>query len=269
MTKKAAFYIKEVLCLGMPSLVPAWRCHGMTGVYMVVATWFIRFVPRAVRLPEVGVLSNRYEFSNYIGNFCMGELRNKIVEKCVSMMVSPLIVDVGVNIGITSRWWLSKFPQSKVIGVDMMSEAIEFTAGSIGSGSRERWQGVVAAAGEAISTITLKFDDPLDGTLSSKRDTGAMTRVVQVRKIDDIIREYNTASQEIGLLKIDVEGAAVAVLNGANQALAQALAVVFEGHNDEEVVNSARILFDAGFDLVSSHGRNYWWIRRGRLASIA
>ena len=36
-------------------------------------------------------------------------------------------MDVGVNVGVSSRWWLSLADHVQVIGIDMFQEALDFS----------------------------------------------------------------------------------------------------------------------------------------------
>ena len=253
-------YIRDLLGGFSPSLVPAWRAHGATGIYMCCCGWVLRTVPSPVSIDRFGKLDNRDELLNYIGNFCCGELRNDTVEAYLRSHPEPTIVDVGVNIGVTCRWWLSLSPNARVIGIDMMEEAIDFTRRKLTAlGLGERFIGIVAAAGEKNDSVTIQFDSPLLGTVSLSPSSGHNVRTVPVKPVDAMISPF--PKHGIALLKLDVEGHGYPVLKGAAETLTRTQAVVFEGHTEEETSQCAALLQKHGFQLLGAHGRNYWWMK--------
>jgi len=260
-------YVRDVLTLLCPSLLPAWRVLRWRGAYMCVCAWGFRTVLFPVELEEFGALTNRGEFLNFIGNVCVGELRNATAETLIASADAPLVVDVGVNIGVTVRWWLSLSPRARVIGLDMMQEAVDYTTSKVASiHAADRWVGIVGVVGAAAQERVLRFDDPLDGTTSLTRSDGARTRTVAVKTLDDWLAAQPIA--DMVLLKVDVEGAAADVLAGAERILARTTMVVFEGHDELEIRESSSLLFARGFRLTAVHGRNFWWIREAHGAPI-
>ena len=69
------------------------------------------------------------------------------------------------------------------------------------------------------------------------------------------------APKRIGLLKLDIEGAAGRALSGATETLTKCDYVVVETHSDEETRTSSVALTRAGFQLFRCHGRTMWWQR--------
>ncbi|MEY4940863.1 MAG: hypothetical protein RIQ93_2598, partial [Verrucomicrobiota bacterium] len=90
-------------------------------------------VPFSVCVPifdEVGTIA---EILNIHDNFAVGELRDALVEAELSTASTPIVVDCGVNVGVTVRWWLHLNAACRVFGFDMMEEAHEITRQRLGS----------------------------------------------------------------------------------------------------------------------------------------
>ncbi len=252
-------WIVDLLQLLAPALVPAWRRLRWRGVYLCVAAWGLRSLPVAIVVPDVGRITTREEAVNYIGNILCGDLRETDVEQRLAAAEAPLVIDVGVNVGVTARWWLSRSPHVRVVGIDMMQEAVAFTEAAVRrAGWQDRFTGITGAAGAAPARTCVRYGDPLSGTNALAPATGPLEREVIVRTLDEWL---DVATGRVTLLKIDVEGAAAAVLRGAAATLDRCDAVVFEGHDAAEVRDAVRHVMAHGFALASVNGRNYWFRR--------
>ncbi len=175
----------------------------------------------------------------------------------------PCVVDVGVNVGVTCRWWLSLNPMLRVIGVDMFQEALDFTTRKVDkNGDGARWQAICAAVGAREQTIAVHYDDPLEGTSSIKSAAGKWSRSMPMRTLDALLER--AAPREIDLLKIDIEGAAGEALEGAASTLERCIYVVVETHSDPETRHASSALHKSGLELFRSHGRTMWWSRESR-----
>jgi FkbM family methyltransferase len=240
----------------------SYHVFGWRGAYLAANAFLFRRQPACVVLPGFGKIGSWAEATNLIDNFSLGELRSEEVENHLRTSKDAWVVDVGVNVGVTSRWWLSLADHVQVIGVDMFQEALDFTTTSMPDvGTAERWHPVCAAVGDSDRTVQLRYTNPLEGTSRVDSVSGDKLRTIRVQRLDEILAPI--APTRIGLLKIDIEGSAGAALMGAPKTLARSDYVSVETHSDGETRTSSRALIAAGFHVFHCHGRTMWWARQG------
>ncbi|MEZ5384997.1 MAG: FkbM family methyltransferase [Prosthecobacter sp.] len=233
---------------------------GAPGLYLATCVFVLRRLPWPLQPHPLIRLTNWNEATNYLDNFILGELRLDEPEQLLAQSEGE-VIEVGVNVGITTRWWLTLNPALSVIGVDMMREALDFTTRRVSElGHQARWQGVEGAVGDAEGRMTIHFDDPLEGTNSVDHVGGSQQREVEVNTLDAYLSRA-TMNHPI-LMKVDIEGHAAAALRGASSVLQRLRWVVVETHDPEELAQSAALLTDAGFLLRHFHGRTMWWKKR-------
>jgi FkbM family methyltransferase len=230
------------------------------GVYLAACAYLIRYQPFPMSLPGFGELNSWGEAINVVDNFSLRELRSETVENHLRNLPKAWVVDVGVNVGVTCRWWLSLANELEVVGIDMFQEALDFTSEKIARmGQRDRWHPLCGAVGESDGIVEVRYGDPLEGTSRIDSRLGEKSRKMRVQPLDDIIAAI--APKRIGLLKLDIEGSAGHALRGASETLKKCDYVVVETHSDEETRTSSVALTRAGFQLFRCQGRTMWWHR--------
>ena len=235
---------------------------GWRGVYLATCVFVFRHQPFSVSLTKFGKIDSWHEAINFIDNFTLGELRSEEVENHVRASSESNVVDVGVNVGVTCRWWLSLADHVRVVGIDMFQEALDFATGRIALiGAQDRWHPLCGAVGDSERVSELRFSDPLEGTSRLDSSTGDKSRKIRIQSLDAMLASVNP--KRIGLLKLDIEGSAGAALTGARETLAKTDYVVVETHSDEETRTSSQRLIDARFCLFHCRGRTMWWRRVG------
>jgi FkbM family methyltransferase len=206
----------------------------------------------------MGHFSTRIEFCSFLDNFCGEELKCPEVEHALTTESSPLVVDIGINIGFTVRHWYCLNPSARVIGLDMMEECIAYTTEQLKRiRPKASWHPICGAVTDGAGEMELAFDDPLSGTNSITAAGGHLKRKVPANTLDHWIQDCG--NQEITLLKIDVEDHGVSVLKGATQVLSRARYLALEIHSDSELEGCAQLLFHAGWIPFSKARRNTWW----------
>ena len=253
-------YIRRVVEEFPHAAAESYRVFGWRGLYLALCAYVLRHQPFPVSLPRFGKVHSWGEAINLVDNFALGELRSDPVEAHLCGLAEGWVVDVGVNIGVTCRWWLTLSAKLEVIGIDMFEEALDFTTERVGLlGQRSRWHPVCAAVGASDGLVEVRFSDPLEGTSSLQSSNGENSRKMRVSSLDAIVARIGP--KNIGLLKLDIEGSAGRALAGASETLTKCKYVAIETHSDEETRTSSVVLSHAGFQLFRCHGRTMWWER--------
>ena len=253
-------YLRRVVEEFPHAAAESYRAFGWRGLYLAACAYVLRHQPFPVSLPRFGKVDSWGEAINLVDNFALGELRSEPVENHLRSLPAAWVVDVGVNIGVTCRWWLSLASNLEVIGIDMFQEALDFTTERVAQvGQRDRWHPLCGAVGAGDGLVEVQFDDPLEGTSRVDSSNGRNSRKMRMQSLDATIAPI--APKRIGLLKLDIEGAAGRALSGATETLTKCDYVVVETHSDEETRTSSVALTRAGFQLFRCHGRTMWWQR--------
>lgn len=220
----------------------------------------MRRIPFPISVPIFGRISTIPEILNIHDNFAAGELRDPYIEASLRNTLRPVVVDCGVNVGVTVRWWLNLNPSCQVIGIDMMQEAQDFTVRCLGD-RKTAYTGITAAL-DAIDgqEVTIHFTNALEGTNRiGKTEHAASTRTLLTHQLDSLLAPH--ALTRIELLKIDIEGHAAKALAGAANTLAVTQNLILEVHSEDELGESEAILFASGLRLRRFRNRNVWFKR--------
>ncbi|MCA1962448.1 MAG: FkbM family methyltransferase [Prosthecobacter sp.] len=260
MLRRLLIYGREILVSLPLHLIKGWRHFGWRGAWLAWCDLVFTALPFPIHIPGFGPLLRRNEARSLMDNFCLGELRCAEVEQALRDHPAPTVIDLGVNLGMSIRWWFHLNPKARVTGVEMMQESLDYTTQRLGLCHPEAdWQpiccAVAAADGEPME---IQFSDPLEGTTSAARPSGQQRRQVPVRCLDSLLDE-----PEILLLKCDIEGFGGQALLGAREVLKRTRYVVTETHGPEETALMSQVLFEVGFTLFQLSSRSLWWHRRG------
>jgi FkbM family methyltransferase len=235
---------------------------GAKGLYLGFCRK-IRRVPVPVSIPIFGTVGTWPEVVSIHDNFVVGELRDSYIETKLSEATAPVVVDCGINAGITVRWWLHLNPSARVFGFDMMQEAHDLTHQRLQEKGRS-YMGITAPLSSADGEeVTISYTDPLDGENRIEGAArGPFHRALRTARLDTLLAPYRL--DRIELLKVDVERTGDLVLRGAPNALSITQNVVVEHHSKRELGDSVAILVEAGFRLRRVRNRNLWFKRGGR-----
>jgi FkbM family methyltransferase len=248
----------------------AWLFHAAAalgfGGRRALAGWIMHSLRLPVAwLPPVagfGRLAHRNEFESITENFFAGTLRFPPLERDLRTARDALVMDVGVNLGVTLRWWLHLNARTEIIAVDMIREAHEFAARALDRVD-PRWvaqvRAVHAVVSDAPGRTVIAFDDPLEGTNAADARQGATRREVVVRTLDEIWAD--AGSRDVLVLKIDIEGAGGAALRGASQVLRRTRFVAAEWHGPAELGQITAACLDAGLSLAAANAKMLFFER--------
>ena len=212
-------------------------------------------------IPVFGVILHREELLNIRDNILQGSIRDRDVERQIRKARQPVIVDCGINVGVTVRWWFYLNPRATVYGVDMMQEANDFTLRALPGGFNGKYVPITAVlASETGSVREIQYNDPLFGGNSvDATDKYSESRRVFSRTLDDCLRSYNIDT--VDLLKVDIENSAADMFRGAVRTLSKAKNISLEIHSEREREDSVRLLSESGFCVKRSLKRHVWMER--------
>ena len=134
---------------------------------------------------------------------------------------SPVIIDVGANIGVASIFFLRRFSSASIIAIEsdpVICSVLKENVQTFGGNDVEV---IHAAAWDANETLTFSADHADGGRIASD----GTTQVKGIRLRDLIIE------REIDLLKIDIEGAESRVLQDCADSLGKVQRVFVEFHS--------------------------------------
>ena len=215
-----------------------------------------------ISVPMFGRVTTLREAEAIHETFSSNIIRDLFMEQALGKTHEPVVVDCGINVGITVRWWFHLQPTARVFGIDMMEEA---------QGSVRKWldnekhrlayTGITAPlSANDGDEITIRYSDPLDSwnRIENKRPTTS-ARTLQTSRLDTLLAPYSL--KRIDLLKIDIEGHANKALLGATRTLAITQNICFEHHSEEEIGEVTTLLIKDGFQLRRSCQKILWFTR--------
>lgn len=243
------------------NLVRILQLLGPSGLYLYLCRR-TKKEPGSFRVPIFGNIRTLHEIRNIFDNFgAPRQIRDGYIESYLSKQAAPCIIDCGVNVGVTVRWWFHLNKNARIFGIDMLKECQDFTVESvksIGLG-HDSYKPVVAALwSESGKDFTIAVHDPLCGDHSFDwKGTGPAARTVVTKTLDELF--VPEVLDKVDLVKIDLEGAGGSALEGARELLGKTKHVVIEIHNDRESGPAEKALKDSGFCLRRANDRNMWW----------
>ncbi|MBF0532948.1 MAG: FkbM family methyltransferase [Candidatus Omnitrophica bacterium] len=219
--------------------------------------WHLLHLPFS--LPVFGRISHPEELRNIRDNILQGTIRDRLVEKQIRAADGPVIVDCGINVGISVRWWFFLNSRSRVYGFDMMREANDFTTQSLPERFQARYVPITAVlAGQTGPRLDIRYEDPLFGgnsILVSGQDR--KKRQVEAITLDDGLAPYDL--RMIDFLKVDIEDSAAAMFRGASRTLPKVKNILLEIHSDQERDDSLAFLASQGFRVRKAFKRHIWF----------
>lgn len=173
-------------------------------------------------------------------------LREVIFQECYRPALPPAsgtFVDLGANIGLASLWFWKRFGFSKVIAVEPDAENLEVLRENfrLNGVQGEIVSGVVGASGK-----TALFAPSSDSVLGHVSAKGIPVDVID---LDRLLRH-----EQVGLMKIDIEGAEQNLVSGSLQWLENVDAIIAELH--PTLVDCSFVvdrIVGAGFDYVPAN----------------
>jgi FkbM family methyltransferase len=240
-----------------------WRKLGPKGLRYLLCLRNKALCPLPLSLPIFGLITTDEEMLNIRGNIYKGQLRDPFMEKWIRKAAEPVIVDCGINVGITVRWWFYLNPKSVVYGIDMMQEAHDFTVKALPEHFKKSYIPItVALDSETNRIFDVRYNEPLFGgnSLKAAEEKYLHNRNVCSSTLDDCLGSYHI--ENIDLLKVDIEGSEVPMFRGARQTLGKVKNILLEWHDPEERKGSITFLQSMGFALRKEYRRHIWFEKK-------
>jgi FkbM family methyltransferase len=139
----------------------------------------------------------------------------------------PVILDLGSNVGLSIAFFHARYPQAVILGFEPDPEAFHILLANTRDIRAVRVLNIAVGGNDGRR----RFFAARDNWVSSLLDTDPSAQPIDVecRRLDTVVAEAGL--DEIGLLKLDVEGAEVEILEGSSR-LDDVNAVVGEFHLD-------------------------------------
>ena len=218
--------------------------------------------------PQIGESAARN--SRFADSFSRG----RILAETVGVSTAMTVVDVGAFTGETAAWFAGLFPQATIWAIEPFVDS--FTQLAAGAGPRTRCWNFAAADYDGSATLFVNAiahtnslyainPDSQDSVDISRRraegggsvpDYTATSATVPAKRLDTFAAEVGIRT--IDLLKIDVQGAEVAVLRGSQGLLPHTRAILIEVSLYDYYTSSSSI--GQIEELISPHGFALWSI---------
>jgi FkbM family methyltransferase len=206
--------------------------------------------PVFLRVPSTDVLAYREVILNE--------------EYKVPPMISPkFIVDAGANIGLTSVYFASKFPDARIIAIEPEEKNFQLLLKNVAP-----YPGVVPINAALWShTGSIQLIDPRRGnwgfqTVAHKSDkaTAETGRSIAAVTVGNLLEQYGV--EQIDILKMDIEGAELEVFRESSAWIGRVNLLIVELH-ERLKPGCLRSFYNGsnGFDKEWQQGENTWLMR--------
>jgi FkbM family methyltransferase len=150
------------------------------------------------------------------------------------------VLDVGANIGLFAAWAARHLPGATIHCFEPLPSNLPLIERNC-PGARVN----AVALGARSDRVRMHVD--LQGSIASRIDTSWDTRDAEfeVIPLDSYVRAQGIT--KVAMLKVDVEGMELDVLDGAHETLAMTRRVAIETHGPEQHEGALNRLRDAGF----------------------
>ena len=149
-----------------------------------------------------------------------------------------LFFDVGTNIGLMSVPVLRTVPGARVVSFEPSPNSIPWLRRTIAQSSfADRWTLIAKAVGAQACRVAFSVSETESSLFDGLKNTrpGAVTRTVEVEQTTLDANWKELGSPDVSVIKCDVEGGELAVLQGARQCLATSRPAVLTEWNRQNL----------------------------------
>lgn len=157
---------------------------------------------------------------------------------------SPLLIDAGANIGLATLYWKSKFPNSRIVAFEPSTKVFELLSRNVSVNKLTQVQCVNMALSDTEGDMQFTTDEGVSGSLVVKKNLSSLY-TVRTTKLSNYI------SETVELLKLDIEGAELQVMEeiASRLHLVKRLFVEYHSfvHKEQDLSRLLQTLESAGF----------------------
>lgn len=160
--------------------------------------------------------------------------RENVQILCSLVRPNTTLFDVGANIGLMAVPVLQSCPNSRVVSFEPSLNVLPYLRRTIaGSTFGQRWALVEKAVGASEGTSRFSLSSQAESLFDGFRDTGRTSEKNSVTvNVGTLDTEWQSLGRpKISVIKCDVEGAELDVLEGARKCLIATRAAVLIEHN--------------------------------------
>lgn len=127
------------------------------------------------------------------------------------------LLDFGANVGQSLLKWKAVFPNNPYYGIEVLPSCINYLNLLVEENGFEYCYIIdkLISSGEKQQELFMHFNDPTDRTASLKRSNlfeVKKTIMVESISFEELSLQYKIARDQIGLIKIDIEGSELELL---------------------------------------------------------
>jgi len=179
-------------------------------------------------------------------------------ERIVAAGRTPLIIDLGANVGASTLWYARAYPAAHVVAVEPDPSNADLCRQNTAGRDVEV---LTAAAGSTPGFVSVSGDDEEKWAVTTARDDHGSTRICLV---NDIVSEVPNST--LFIVKVDIEGFESDLFSGNTEWVQQAALVIIEPHDwmvpDAATSRTFQRVFGAlDYDLLI-RGENVVYVRR-------
>lgn len=244
-----SLFKKIIFNLTPPIILNVWKLFKNERVQSPVIDEFerIRNIER-FKKGNTNVFGNEFEFVDSASFlFLYDEIFRTEIYKFIANVNNPIIIDAGANIGMSVLYFKKIYPDAKITAFEPDAKVAHTLEQNINNFKLENVEVVKKALWNEIKTLRF-LEEGADG---GRIDSTEGTTKVQTALLSDYLHE------KIDLLKIDIEGAEIEVLEECKSKLHNVERIFVEFHSmidrKQRLEKLLSILADAGFRYYISH----------------
>jgi FkbM family methyltransferase len=180
---------------------------------------------------------------------------------------APRILDCGANVGLASLYFKRKYPAARITAFEADPELAAICERNLGGNGAADVKVEAAAVWREAGTVRFQREGADSGAIEGT-SSGLQAAAIDVPSVR--LRD-RLAAERIDLLKLDIEGAELAVLSDCADVLANVNAVVMDLHEFNPEVRQTpaimSLLADAGFRMSLSDATPLPWRDSGEQRS--